>query len=185
MTSSWAKVYHHGNHGCYLEILLLFQETTSFKPNSRVLHDFVLFAKRSDFLTPVPVKYRSCEIGFLDKSWRSQIWYTLCQQCCLCAKIIVQITFWHDHESEGWGSESPSGRDICCLFNFDTFTRTSVNISNVNFIIYICIYICIYIGFARSCGKAFFSLVSDGPLRLSFSSVTWVTYDPVASDKPI
>ena len=49
------------------------------------------------------------------------------------------------HESEGRGFESPSGRDIFCLNNFDTFTRTplrvskmnavarTVNISNVNF----------------------------------------------------
>ena len=137
------------------------------------------FAKRSDFLTPVPVKYRSCEIGFLDQPWRSQIWQTLFQQCCRCAKIIVQIKFWHIHESEGWGFESPSGRYIFCLLNFDTFTRTSVNFSNANFTTNI------YIGFARSYGKACFSLVSDGPLSLSFSSVTWVTYDPVASDKPI
>ena len=54
------------------------------------------------------------------------------------------------HESEGWGFESTSGRDIICLKNFDTFTRTSVrvsktmllpghtNISNVNFTSIIC-----------------------------------------------
>ena len=30
------------------------------------------------------------------------------------------------HESEGWGFESPSGQDIFCLKNFDTFTRTPV-----------------------------------------------------------
>ena len=33
------------------------------------------------------------------------------------------------HESEGWGFESPSGRDIFCLKNFDTFTRTPVYIA--------------------------------------------------------
>ena len=36
------------------------------------------------------------------------------------------------HESEGWGFESPSGRDIFCLKNFDTFTRTSVDVSKIN-----------------------------------------------------
>ena len=30
------------------------------------------------------------------------------------------------HESEGWGLESPSGRDIFCFKNVDTFTRISV-----------------------------------------------------------
>ena len=35
-------------------------------------------------------------------------------------------------ESEGWGFESPSGRDIFCLKNFDTFTRTSVRVSKMN-----------------------------------------------------
>ena len=27
------------------------------------------------------------------------------------------------HESEGWGFDSLSGRDILCLKNFDTFSR--------------------------------------------------------------
>ena len=36
------------------------------------------------------------------------------------------------HESEGWGFESPSGRDIFCLKNFDTFTRTPVRVSKMN-----------------------------------------------------
>ena len=36
------------------------------------------------------------------------------------------------HESEGWGFESPSGRDIFCLKNFDTFPRTSVLVSKMN-----------------------------------------------------
>ena len=35
-------------------------------------------------------------------------------------------------ESEGWGFESLSGRDIFCLKNFDTFTRTSVRVSKMN-----------------------------------------------------
>ena len=34
--------------------------------------------------------------------------------------------------SEGWGFESPSGRDIFCLKNFDTFTRTLVRVSKMN-----------------------------------------------------
>ena len=36
------------------------------------------------------------------------------------------------HESEGWGFESPSGRDMFCLKNFDTFTRTPVGVSKMN-----------------------------------------------------
>ena len=36
------------------------------------------------------------------------------------------------HDSEGWGFESPSGRDIFCLKNFDTFTRTPVHVSKMN-----------------------------------------------------
>ena len=36
------------------------------------------------------------------------------------------------HESEGCGFESPSGRNIFCLKNFDTFTRTSFRVSNIN-----------------------------------------------------
>ena len=35
------------------------------------------------------------------------------------------------HEFEGWGFESPSGGDIFCLKNFDTFTRTSVRVSKM------------------------------------------------------
>ena len=35
------------------------------------------------------------------------------------------------HESEGWGFQSLSGRDIFCLKNFDTF-RTSVRVSKMN-----------------------------------------------------
>ena len=37
------------------------------------------------------------------------------------------------HESEGLGFESPSlaGRDIFCLKNFDTFTRTPVRVSKM------------------------------------------------------
>ena len=34
--------------------------------------------------------------------------------------------------NKGWGFESPSGRDIFCLNNFDTFTRTSVHVSKMN-----------------------------------------------------
>ena len=36
------------------------------------------------------------------------------------------------HESEGWGFESPSGRDIFCLKNFDTFQRKPVRVSKMN-----------------------------------------------------
>ena len=36
------------------------------------------------------------------------------------------------HESEGWGFESPSGQDIFCFKNFDTFTRTPVGVSKMN-----------------------------------------------------
>ena len=36
------------------------------------------------------------------------------------------------HESEGWGFEFLSGRDIFYLKNFDTFTRTSVRVSKMN-----------------------------------------------------
>ena len=36
------------------------------------------------------------------------------------------------HESEGWGFESLSGRDIFCLKNFDTFIRTPVRVSKMN-----------------------------------------------------
>ena len=33
---------------------------------------------------------------------------------------------------EGWGFESPSGRDAFCLKNFDTFTWTPIHVSKVN-----------------------------------------------------
>ena len=36
------------------------------------------------------------------------------------------------HESEGWGLEFLTGRDIFCHNNFDTFTRTSVRLSKMN-----------------------------------------------------
>ena len=36
------------------------------------------------------------------------------------------------HESDGWGIESPSGRDIFCLKNLDNFTRASVRVSKMN-----------------------------------------------------
>ena len=36
------------------------------------------------------------------------------------------------HEYEGGGFESPTGRDIFCLKNFDSFTRTSVSVSKMN-----------------------------------------------------
>ena len=36
------------------------------------------------------------------------------------------------YESEGWGFESLSGRDIFCLKIFDTFTRTPVSVSKMN-----------------------------------------------------
>ena len=36
------------------------------------------------------------------------------------------------HESKGWRLESPSGRDIFCLKNFDTFTRTPIRLSKMN-----------------------------------------------------
>ena len=36
------------------------------------------------------------------------------------------------HESEDWGFDSLSGRDIFCLKNFDTFTRISVWESRMN-----------------------------------------------------
>ena len=36
------------------------------------------------------------------------------------------------HESEDWGFESPSGRGIFCLKNFDTFTKTSVRVLKMN-----------------------------------------------------
>ena len=39
------------------------------------------------------------------------------------------------HESQGWGFESPSGRDIFCLKNFDTFTRTPVRVSKINAVV--------------------------------------------------
>ena len=66
------------------------------------------------------------------------------------------------HKSEGWGFMSPSGRDIFCLKNVDTFTRTPVSVSKMNAVaraqltfqsltflqlyIYICIcmYVCIF-----------------------------------------
>ena len=38
------------------------------------------------------------------------------------------------HESEDWGLESTSRRDIFCLKNFDTFTRTSVRVSKMNIV---------------------------------------------------
>ena len=36
------------------------------------------------------------------------------------------------HESEGWGFNSLSGRDIFCLKKFDTFSRTPVHVSKIN-----------------------------------------------------
>ena len=41
------------------------------------------------------------------------------------------------HESEGLGFESSSGRDIFCLKNFDTFTRTSVRVSKMNAVVHV------------------------------------------------
>ena len=40
------------------------------------------------------------------------------------------------HESEGWGFESPTGRDIFCLKNFDTYTRTSIRVSQLNVVVH-------------------------------------------------
>ena len=39
------------------------------------------------------------------------------------------------HESEGWGFESPSGRDIFCLKNIDTFKGTSFRVSKVSTVV--------------------------------------------------
>ena len=36
------------------------------------------------------------------------------------------------YQSEGWGFESPSCRDIFCLKNFDTFTRSPVPVQKMN-----------------------------------------------------
>ena len=40
------------------------------------------------------------------------------------------------HESEGWGFESLSGRDIFCLKNFYTFTSLSIGMSKMNAVAY-------------------------------------------------
>ena len=40
------------------------------------------------------------------------------------------MSIWH--ESDDFGFECPSGRNIFCLKNFDTFTRTSVRVSKMN-----------------------------------------------------
>ena len=39
---------------------------------------------------------------------------------------------WSDNGFQRLGFEPPSGRDIFCLKNFDTFTRTSVRVSKIN-----------------------------------------------------
>ena len=53
---------------------------------------------------------------------------------CIYWHIYVYISIGSSirHESGGWGFESPSGRDICCLKTFDTFKRTPVRVSKMN-----------------------------------------------------
>ena len=49
--------------------------------------------------------------------------------------LILSTTLYYFYQKEvieGWGFESPSGRDIFCLKNVDTFTRTPVRGSKMN-----------------------------------------------------
>ena len=50
-----------------------------------------------------------------------------------CPALIVQIK-WLEHSAwiRRMGFEFPSDRDIFCLKNFDTFTRTSIRVSKMN-----------------------------------------------------
>ena len=68
------------------------------------------------------------------------IYIYMCMSCvCVCDceadwDILPCVVYMYPNyiESEGWGFESPSGRDIFCLKNFDTFTRTPVCVSKMN-----------------------------------------------------
>ena len=46
--------------------------------------------------------------------------------------LMKPFLFYIRHESEGWGFESPSGRDIFCLKNVDTFPKTPVPVPKMN-----------------------------------------------------
>ena len=46
--------------------------------------------------------------------------------------VNTYIKYGYGDEYEGWGFESPSGRDIFCLKIFDTFPRTPVLVLKIN-----------------------------------------------------
>ena len=46
--------------------------------------------------------------------------------------VNTYIKYGYGDEYEGWGFESPSGRDIFCLKIFDTFPRTPVRVLKIN-----------------------------------------------------
>ena len=49
-----------------------------------------------------------------------------------CLALIAQMVRTVDMNPKFWGFESLSGRDIFCLKNFDTFTKTYVRVSKTN-----------------------------------------------------
>ena len=68
--------------------------------------------------------------------WRSGCVLTLLTpMCCVLCGLAAAYCASKEsirHESEGWGFEPPSGRDIFFLKNFDALTRTSVHVSKIN-----------------------------------------------------
>ena len=46
--------------------------------------------------------------------------------------MCITMIWYLQRISEVWGFESPSGRGIFCLKNFDTFIRSSVRVSKMN-----------------------------------------------------
>ena len=51
---------------------------------------------------------------------------------CVCVCVCVCVWLEHSAWIRKLGFESPSGRDIFCLKNFDTFTRTPVSVLKMN-----------------------------------------------------
>ena len=78
----------------------------------------------------LPIYQRICRIYEYSETRqtnRLMIYYDTLQSYLNLGFILYMF-----HESEGWGFEYPSGRDISVLKNFDTFTRTSVCVSKMN-----------------------------------------------------
>ena len=56
----------------------------------------------------------------------------ICQSQYKCQALIAQMVRAFGMNPKVGGSSPPSGRDIFCLKNFDTFTRTPVRMSKMN-----------------------------------------------------